>query len=205
MTPDAPPPYRHLTSMPLSLSTASSLLSTYLLNSETHPHLHPDALIAPAGVTFSSNGGPMGGVIMHNLRRVAAGLHGEFLEPERTPEPEEEGEGEDARGFTDGMDGQTRGKKKKKNAIVEGAVQEDWQDMSEFERQVDGAEGGEIAPEDTFVAAGGDVPEIHVDEGAKKRKKEGGKQDKDAKKKAKKERQKAMRREKEMKRAKNED
>ncbi|KAH4341242.1 hypothetical protein HBH98_182210 [Parastagonospora nodorum] len=32
----------------------------------------------------------MGSVVMHSLRRVAAGMRGEFLEPEKTPEPEED-------------------------------------------------------------------------------------------------------------------
>ena len=89
MGPEALPPYRHLSSNPITAEHASSIVATYLANSESHAHLHPDALITPTGVQFSSHGGSTGGVVLHNLRRVAAGLRGEHLDPEPSPEPEE--------------------------------------------------------------------------------------------------------------------
>ncbi|KAF2280924.1 uncharacterized protein EI97DRAFT_368477 [Westerdykella ornata] len=125
MHPEALPPYRHISNKPISLSAASALLDTYITNSETHPHLHPDALITPSGVTFSSHGGPLGGVIMHNLRRVAAGLRGEYLEPEATPEPEEQGVAFESK--------KKQGNKQGPNDAS--GTEEGWQDLSEYERE----------------------------------------------------------------------
>ncbi|PSN65628.1 hypothetical protein BS50DRAFT_63433 [Corynespora cassiicola Philippines] len=182
MVPDTLPPHRHLSSTPISLSAASSLLETYLANSESHPHLHPDALITPTGVTFSSHGGPTGGVVMHNLRRVAAGLRGEFLEPEATPEPEE---GEAGADDEEGGSGK-KGKKGKKGKTVDVEADPDWQNMSEYERDEGHVEVGEVGDRVAFVGEGGEEPE---------------KVDKAARKKAKKERQKEFQREKGKKKA----
>ncbi|EFQ91004.1 hypothetical protein CFE70_008348 [Pyrenophora teres f. teres 0-1] len=77
---EAPPPVRHVSSTSMSRTSASAMLDKYLRNSETHAHLHPDAMITPQGVTFNAQGGALGNPLMHHLRRVAAGLHGEHLE-----------------------------------------------------------------------------------------------------------------------------
>ncbi|KAF2474676.1 uncharacterized protein BDR25DRAFT_351197 [Lindgomyces ingoldianus] len=212
MVPETLPPNRTISSRPISLATASTLLSTYLTHSETHPHLHPDALITPAGVTFSANGGPMGGVIMHNLRRVAAGLRGEYLEPEATPEPEEQQHSSEWKERVKQKAGKRKSGEGGEVDAGAGAEQEGWEDISEFEREEQGVEVGEIGPQDTFVQAGGEAPEVHATAGpdlangaevSKKRKNgdEGEKMDKAARKRAKKERNKEMRREKEKKRA----
>ncbi|KAF2797674.1 hypothetical protein K505DRAFT_193526, partial [Melanomma pulvis-pyrius CBS 109.77] len=188
------PPNRHISSTPITLPAASTLLTRFLSNSESHPHLHPDALITPTGVTFSSHGGPLGGVVMHNLRRVAAGLRGEYLEPEATPEPEEE------------EDRQGRGKGKgiwagKKTEGVGEGQQDGWQDREEYEREVE-VEVGEVGERDTFV---GEASEVQVAEGEKKRKNteaEGEDMlDKEARRKAKKMRNKELKRQKEKERA----
>lgn len=196
MSLEAPPPSRHISSKPISLADASQMLETYLTNSEAHPHLHPDALITPAGVTFSSAGGPMGGVVMHNLRRIAAGLRGEYLEPEATPEPEENGE--------EIGTGKKAKQNKKKTFDSNGAVEEDWQDMAEYEQEGPGLEVGEVGPRTNFVQEGGEEPEVEAAETPKKRKNaEGGeKLDKDARKKAKAERRKQEQKDKEKKRQK---
>lgn len=179
------PPYVHISSRAISQTDASQILEKYLLNSESHPHLHPDALITPTGVTFSSHGGPTGGVVMHNLRRVAAGLRGEYLEPEATPEPEED-EGAAA--------AKSRSGKKGKN----GADQEEWQTMSEWEREEGLVEVGEIGERTNVVQEGGEAPEVEVEQDApKKRKTDGEKVDKEARKKLKKQRNKELRKEKE--------
>lgn len=187
MSVDAPPPSRHISSTSISVAAASQMLDTYLRNSELHPHLHPDALITPTGVTFSSHGGPTGGVVMHNLRRVAAGLRGEYLEPEPTPEPEEEQIAEE---FGSGGRGGKKDKRKRSAAVdVEG-----WQDKEEYEREEGGIEIGEIGDRVNVVQDGGEEPEVEVTDGTsgKKRRKgeEGGdeKLDKAARKKAKAER-----------------
>jgi hypothetical protein len=187
------------------------MLQTYLTNSESHPHLHPDALVTPTGITFSSHGGPTGGVLMHNLRRVAAGLRGEFLEPEKTPEPE--GGEEDAEGGF-GAGKYNKGGKKRKSA------EDDWEPIENFQRDQGMVEVGEVGDRMNFVQEGGEEPEVQVTGGAqangdaqtnggahessgkKKRKQDdGGKTDKEARKAAKKEREKQRKRENEAKRA----
>jgi hypothetical protein len=170
------------------------MLDKYIKNSEKHPHLQPDALITPSGVTFSSNGGPRGGVVMHNLRRVAAGLRGEYLEPEKTPEPEEQDPDLDT------MTLKETGKKSGQSADNE---QGDWQEMSEFEREEGMIEVGELGDRTNVVAEGGEVPEIEVVAGAKQdgaKRKKGGDDaglSKEARKKAKKDRLKKEQRERE--------
>ncbi|KAF2683502.1 hypothetical protein K458DRAFT_419098 [Lentithecium fluviatile CBS 122367] len=191
------PPYRHIASRPISLADASKMLDKYIANSERHPHLHPDALITPSGVTFSSHGGPTGGVVMHNLRRVAAGLRGEYLEPEPERDSEEQEQESEASSW--------KGKgKKTKDADTADATQNDWQDMSEFEREEAAIEVGEIGRMVHIVQEGGDAPEVEVtgeEQGTKKRKNGGDGDDKNARKAAKKARLKEQRAEKEKARA----
>ncbi|KAF1358011.1 hypothetical protein EJ07DRAFT_167031 [Lizonia empirigonia] len=173
MVPDAPPPHRLISSKPISTADASTMLQTYITNSEAHPHLHPDALITPTGVTFSSHGGPTGGVVMHNLRRVAAGLRGEYLEPEATPEPEDEEEA--------------------------GAAEIEWQDKETYEREQGEIEVGDLGDRSNVVGEGGQEPEVEVT--GEKRKGADAKLDKEARKKAKKERDAQRKKENEKKRA----
>lgn len=178
MVPDAPPTHRLISSKPVSTADASTMLQTYISHSEAHPHLHPDALITPTGVTFSSHGGPTGGVVMHNLRRIAAGLRGEYLEPEPTPEPEtEEGaEGEKA----------WNGKKGKGKKTTFTDVEVEWQDKEAYEREQGEVEIGDIGERTNIVKDGGEEPEVEVT--GEKRKGGDAKLDKEARKKAKKER-----------------
>jgi hypothetical protein len=186
MSLEAPPPSRKLDSTPISVADASRMLETYITNSESHPHLHPDALVTPTGVAFSSNGGPMGSVVMHNLRRVAAGLRGEFLEPEKTPEPEEN---------EDEYAGKKFNKKRKGSTTQD----DGWVNKDVYERDQGFVEIGDVGDRSNFVQEGGEEPEVQVtegaqEEGAKKRKKDGeagqgdAGMDKEARKKAKKER-----------------
>lgn len=190
-------PHRHVSSQPVSLENASAILDKYLLNSATYPHLHPDALITPSGTTFSAQSGPIGGVVMHNLRRVAAGLKGDYLEPEPTPEPEGGDQDQNISAFS-----RVNGKGKKTIEITE-----DWQDMSEFEREEGQIEVGEIGDRSNFVQEGGAPPELETTAGAeregKKRENDDdeGKLDKAARKKAKKAKDKEFRAQKEKARA----
>lgn len=161
------------------------MLEKYLTTSERHPHLHPDALITPSGVTFSSHGGPLGGVVMHNLRRVAAGLRGEYLEPE--PEPEFEEQEKD----TAAANGKRKGSRGMEDVNPVDTAQNDWQDMSEFEREEARLELGEIGGRTNVVQDGGDVPDMvavnGVEPGEKRKEHEGDATlDKAARKKAKK-------------------
>jgi hypothetical protein len=169
MVPDAPPPHRLVSSTPIDVSTAASILQDYINNSEAHPHLHPDALITPTGVTFSSHGGPAGGVVMHNLRRIVAGLRGEFLEPEPTPEPEEQvAEGEET------WKGK-KGKGTKTTFIDENEFE--WQDKEVYEQEQGEIEVGEIFDRSNVVQDGGEEPEVEVT-GEKRKSKEERKKEK---------------------------
>ncbi|OSS53889.1 hypothetical protein B5807_01415 [Epicoccum nigrum] len=180
MVPDAPPPHRLILSKPVSTADASTMLQTYISHSEAHPHLHPDALITPTGVTFSSHGGPTGGVVMHNLRRIAAGLRGEYLEPEPTPEPEAE-EGAEGEKAWNGKKG-----KGKKTTFTDGEVE--WQDKEVYEREQGEMEIGDVGERTNIVQDGGEEPEVEVEVTGEKRKGGDAKLDKEARKKAKKER-----------------
>lgn len=83
-------PPAHVPSAPITLtpSAAESLLSTYLSQTPHKAHLHPDALLSSTGIQFSANSGPKGGLAIHHLTRIAAGLRGENLVQETQEELE---------------------------------------------------------------------------------------------------------------------
>lgn len=83
-------PPAHVPSAPTTLtpSAAESLLSTYLSQTPHKAHLHPDALLSSTGIQFSANSGPKGGLAIHHLTRIAAGLRGENLVQETQEELE---------------------------------------------------------------------------------------------------------------------
>jgi hypothetical protein len=183
---DSHPPHRIHASTPLSLSAAHTLLSTYLALSETSPHLHPDGLLTTAGAQFATSAGPLGGVVLHNLRRVEAGLRGEHLEPEAEEQEDAVAEQLDAGKKLEGG----AGEKRKVEAAEEG-----WQDIEEWQRE-QGPVVGEIGERSNFVAEGVEEPVVveHKVVGGKG----SGKVDKAARKKAKKERAEKEKREKEL-------
>jgi hypothetical protein len=202
---EAPPPRRHISSAPISLDAASNIVSTYLTHSETHAHLHPDATITPEGINFNAQGGAMGNPLMHHLRRVAAGLRGEYLEPDKTLDEEEDGVQDGAPATGAVLGSKKPGKGRKEFA----AVDEDWQDMASYQAE-QGTEIDELGPRTNVIQEGGEEPEVRASGGSgregTKRKKEqvdeegaavGGRLDNAARKKAKKERQKQEKREKE--------
>ncbi|KAF1929867.1 uncharacterized protein M421DRAFT_419634 [Didymella exigua CBS 183.55] len=190
MQAETPPPHRLLSSTPIPTATAATILQSYLTHSEAHAHLHPDALITPTGVSFSSHGGPAGGVVMHNLRRVAAGLRGEVLEPEATPEPEVAEVEERYTGR-----GQGKGKGEGETRADETGGEVEWQDKDVYEREQGGTEIGEVGERTNVVAEGGEEPGVEASG------KRGGEAlDKEARKRAKKERDALRKREKEQKR-----
>ncbi|KAF1971365.1 hypothetical protein BU23DRAFT_180289 [Bimuria novae-zelandiae CBS 107.79] len=190
-------PHRRISSQAISLEKASAILDKYLTDSTVHAHLHPDALITPSGTDFSAQSGPTGGVVLHNLHRVAAGLKGDYLEPEPTPEPEGANQARDSSALN-GVNGQAK---------EAAAVTEEWQEMSEFEREEGMVEVGEVGNRSNFVQEGGEAPELETSVGAagegkkKRRKDEEDKLDKAARKKAKKAKDKEFRAQKEKARA----
>lgn len=167
------PPHVACGSKPLSIGAAQELVATYLNESESNAHLHPDALLTTSDVQYTPAGGPQGGIILHNLRRVEAGLRGEVLKPE-VPD------------VSDDM-------------VLDDMIDDSQKRMqAEQEQQEDGIEVGEIGRRTNVVAEGGDIPEVVEEVGAKTAGKS--KADKEARKKAKKERERQQKLEKEAKR-----
>ncbi|EOA80676.1 hypothetical protein ACJQWK_09883 [Exserohilum turcicum] len=181
------PPRRHISSAPVSLSAASALLDKYLEDSQTHAHLHPDALITPDGVTFNSQGGAMGNPLMHHLRRVAAGMRGEYRAPDKTLEAQEREQEQQ----------QQRGAKS-------GVADEEWQDMAAYQAEQGVTEVGDVGERSNLVQEGGEEPEVQTKDARKRTKEQAddgqatasGGIDKEARKKAKKERDMQRKREK---------
>lgn len=134
---------------------------------------------------------------MHNLRRVAAGLRGEYLEPEATPEPEDEEGAEDGAQFR--YTKKAKGKKTTFTDAEAGAVEIEWQDKETYEREQGEIEVGDVGDRSNVVGEGGQEPEVEVT--GEKRKGADAKLDKEARKKAKKERDAQRKKENEKKRA----
>jgi hypothetical protein len=204
------------------MTDATRMLETYLTHSESHPHLHPDPIFTSRGFTFAAAGGPQGGLVMHNLRRLAAGMRGEYMEPEVTPEPEDISTHITLNGSRNAGGGGIL-KHSSREEDIEG-----WMDKEDYEREEGVIEIGEIGPRSSFVRQGGGETEVEITggpdfEGGRKRKtsglgeedgdgdgagvedKAGGEGrvvDKEARKKAKKEKRKQEQKEKEKNRAK---
>ncbi|KAL9095633.1 MAG: hypothetical protein Q9165_002065 [Trypethelium subeluteriae] len=92
-----PPTHLHR-SIPLTLDDAQARIANYLAlaDARENTYLHPDAQITSSGITRSSQGGSLGGLILSHLRRVEKGLNGERIEidPKLLEEDWEKGTGE---------------------------------------------------------------------------------------------------------------
>ncbi len=193
-------PSRKISSILVSEDSAIVLIDHYVTNSEFHSHLHPDALITPDGIKFSSNGGAIGGPVLQNLRRITAGLRGEVLEPEEETLETEDGYNVIEYGFG-------------KNAVVKKQPEEDddWQDPIEYGLEQGPVDIAAINDQSHVVQYGGVEPLVKpilsTQENSRKRKNEslegehGDGLDKEARKFAKKARKKQQRRDKEEARA----
>ncbi|GAB7357457.1 hypothetical protein MBLNU459_g8378t1 [Dothideomycetes sp. NU459] len=200
-----PPSHAHA-STPLPPSAALAHLSAFLLASETTPWLHPDAQLAADEIKYSTTGGPSGGIVMHNLRRIEQGLRGEVLAPE---DAEDELFGPRAGGGGGGDDedggapaaaagaGRRKGglKRKAEDEAEAEAEAEGWQDLQQYQlQQVELV--GEVGERGTGYAVdeAGEAEAMDVDghEGPTL-----SKRDKEARKEEKKRRRKAERRDKE--------
>lgn len=72
------PPHILHSSHPVAPSVALTLLSAYLEATTTDASLHPNALLTERG-PISATSGANTGLVLHNLKRVEAGLKGEHL------------------------------------------------------------------------------------------------------------------------------
>lgn len=154
------PPSRPISSTPIALKDATRMLETYLSNSELHPHLHPDPVFTSRGFTFASASGSQGGLVMHNLRRLAAGMRGEYMEPEVTPEPEDANSSHMPLNGAGGA--KSTGGILKHNGVTREEDIEGWMDKEDYEREEGGIEIGDIGRRDTGVRQGGGETEVQI-------------------------------------------
>jgi hypothetical protein len=135
------PPHRAIPSVPISQDIALKFLSSYLEATKTSPHLLPNARLESSGPTAGSSASS---VTIHNLKRVEAGLQGEWLAPTLDLE---EGKVTVAEGMDDGTN--------KGQDVNEEAEGEGWMDLDEYQRE-QSIEGGEIGERLPGVAELGD-------------------------------------------------
>ena len=135
------PPHRAIPSVPISQDIALKFLSSYLEATKTSPHLLPNARLESSGPTAGSSASS---VTIHNLKRVEAGLRGEWLAPTLDLE---EGKVTVAEGMDDGTN--------KGQDVNEEAEGEGWMDLDEYQRE-QSIEGGEIGERLPGVAELGD-------------------------------------------------
>ncbi len=146
------PPTRSKSSKPISTAHALSLLQTYLSAAEnpSNAHLLPNATLQQDGPKAQSEAGA--NLVIHNLKRVEAGLRGEWLAPvlDLQGVDAEDPFGVTSIGFANG--GTAGGV----NGNGGGEEQmEGWQDLEEYQRE-QSVEEGEVGPRDTGIAQEGD-------------------------------------------------
>ncbi|KAL8943242.1 MAG: hypothetical protein Q9211_001060 [Gyalolechia sp. 1 TL-2023] len=126
---NAYPPIRHHSSQPISPSHAQQLLADFLERTVTEPSLDPNALLTEDGPVSRS---ASTGLVLHNLRRVEAGLRGEHLGADLSFK---NFGGEKLPGLAGDRtaDGDGEVEKSRENAAM--LQQADWQDKDEYERQ----------------------------------------------------------------------
>jgi hypothetical protein len=134
-------PHRTIPSIPISQDIALKFLSNYLEATKTSPYLLPNARLESSGPTAGSSASS---VTIHNLKRVEAGLRGEWLAPTLDLE---EGNVTVAEGMDDGTN--------KGQDVNEEGEGEGWMDLDEYQRE-QSIEGGEIGERLPGVAELGD-------------------------------------------------
>ena len=84
------PPLKEFTHLRqiLPAEAAQPALADYISRSQTNAYLHPDSYLTNAGIIFSLETGPNGGIALHHLKRIEAGLRGEDLAQESREELE---------------------------------------------------------------------------------------------------------------------
>lgn len=154
------PPCQHHTITSIPTSEALFLLSAYLEATKTDPSLHPNALLTEHGPVAPQTGTSTG-IVLHNLRRVEAGLRGENLGedlafenhgghglPELPHDGVVQGAGVGAREASGNVNGEVE---------MEGQ----WQDKGEFEREQEVIQG-DMAVDGGVEQEGGEVPKVRA-------------------------------------------
>lgn len=123
------PPIRHHSSCYIAPSQAQEILAKFLEESATDVSLHPNALLTEDGPINPSSSV---GLVLHNLKRVEAGLRGEHLAADLSFKRFGGG------GLPQLMnDVVTNGEKngERSNVELEKDIEAGWQDKEEYERE----------------------------------------------------------------------
>ncbi|KAF2769298.1 hypothetical protein EJ03DRAFT_98148 [Teratosphaeria nubilosa] len=177
-----PPVHHHpRLTKPLKAADAQKQLAAFLTQTSTKPYLHPDAILSASGIQYSAQSGPNGGLALHHLRRMEAGLRGENLIAESAEELAEQfgalPHGDDTR--VDALiENRTGGAKRKRSMdevgqwaedaseaaygdVSRAGATEDWEDKEQYElnqRPVEGEVGERDGAE--VVRQDGEVPVV---------------------------------------------
>jgi hypothetical protein len=135
------PPVRSLKSIPISTEEALQRLQSYLEASKSNPALLPNATLQVDGPKAQSESAS--NLVIHNLKRVEAGLRGEWL----APSLELEGDGMGGLGSLPVPGNGDVGE--------EDAIGEEWQDLDEYQRE-QSIEIGEVGPRETGIGQEGE-------------------------------------------------
>ena len=205
------PPHRFHSTRRLSQGSALSFLSAYLVAASVDPCLQPNAVLTESGPR-SVTQGTTTGLVLHNLKRVEAGLKGEHLGSDLTFERyggeglpglhvEENGGTVNGKAKRKGGKGEERQGERIPENQTDDIPEGEWMDKEAFEREQD-EEVGDVGNRGNEAVAEGMVEEglgkMKVTETAPKR----SKAEREARKKDKKERRKDRIREKEKEKAK---
>ncbi|KAL3468356.1 hypothetical protein BJX64DRAFT_245662 [Aspergillus heterothallicus] len=141
------PPTTILTTKPISQSVAHDFLAAYLDRATTDPALQPNAGISEHGpISRTTAAAP--NIILHNLKRVQAGLAGEVLGRDLAIAKMKEG----AKRAQNGGDGL-------------------WEDKNQFEQDQEPGKEREQKPEDDMMDVDAEGEPRPVDKEERKRKK----------------------------------
>jgi hypothetical protein len=130
------PPVRSLRSIPITTADALQRLQSYLEATKSNPALLPNATLQVDGPKAQSESAS--NLVIHNLKRVEAGLRGDWLEPSLELEAEGMAGFESFPVTGNGLEGRYDD------------AGEGWQDLDEYQRE-QSIEMGEIGPRETGI------------------------------------------------------
>ncbi|MCJ1405001.1 hypothetical protein MMC11_008227 [Xylographa trunciseda] len=160
------PPHRLHSSRQIAPQEALSLLSSYLEATTVESYLQPNALLTEGG-PVSATSGPNTGLVIHNLRRVEAGLRGQHLTADLLADEYDYKGQPDQQSFRNAMNQSAL------TALPNGNVAsadvdiglDGWQDKTEFEREQDitqGEVGDRLQGVTDLQGEDVKVPQVHV-------------------------------------------
>ena len=173
------PPHKLISSRNVRYEEALDLITRYLDAADVDISLQPNAILTTEGPEPAAQGGGSG-LILHNLKRVQAGLQGENLGADLSF-ANFGGEGLPDL-FATKMGDSRLSKRLIRPSLVEHTTeteiaQTDWQDKAQYEREQESEEGDlgertQVIPADaTGVPSRGQAPAPTQDKGARKEKK----------------------------------